>query len=619
MDSGAKRETGRAPTLIATAIVIAAAVLPYLPAGGGAFLRDDIPYVVDNPDVVTPGRFLALWTESFPTRSPLGLYRPLTTLSLRIDHGLFGLDPRGYHAINILQHVAAALLALLLLRRLVASRAAATAGAVLFALHWTHVEPVAWISARSELLAFVFAALTWLVLLRGEATRARLFLAASGALAATLAKESGVTTAPLAGILLLALPELSRRRRRFLATAIGAALGVFLKWFVTGSITLDPSMRHFDVLGPIARPAFALRLIGWDYPQMAIWPFDLRHDYGSLYTSSVFGWRTQGAVLVGGAAAWFVFREIRAGRGRRTLPMAFYVVAILPFAHLLTPIGETAAQRFFFTPSFALAWALGRLLDRRLPLRRLAIGLAIGATAFLLVGLERSATYRNEVALWTSDRHSLFGGERKDVPRAILGLAMSEAEGKPPHLAAAIVGRGLDAALLQAPEHPELLTRRFTNLFEQNASMQVTLKALSRLASAKPDAPGLWTLAAAFEKRFVGERTALERLELARAASRFDVTARRELARRAMDAQDFNRAQVLFEEILDVAVTRPYYAELLWAAEQLARLVSTGAVSKSEVSLAFDAVLRFLPPGAKDAQGREIAGLFEMWRRALTR
>ena len=89
-----------------------------------------------------------------------GHWHPLTWLSWMLDYELFGLNPRGYHLINLLFHVMNTLLLFLVLRRMTKSLWPSAFVAALFAIHPLHVESVAWIAERKDVLSTFFWMLT---------------------------------------------------------------------------------------------------------------------------------------------------------------------------------------------------------------------------------------------------------------------------------------------------------------------------------------------------------------------------------------------------------------------------------------------------------------------------
>src|SRR5688572_27881989 len=134
-------------------IVLAAVTLAcYWPTTGFGFVYLDDPSNVENNALVTDGLILDGVVDALTTSHP-DYWRPLTWITLMIDHELYGLDGRGYHRTNILMHAIAAVLLLLALRAMTGSLWRSALVASLFALHPSHVESVAWITERKDVLS----------------------------------------------------------------------------------------------------------------------------------------------------------------------------------------------------------------------------------------------------------------------------------------------------------------------------------------------------------------------------------------------------------------------------------------------------------------------------------
>jgi len=87
-------------------------------------------------------------------------WHPVTWLSLMLDYQIFGLNPFGYHLINLLFHVLNTILLFLILRRMTKTLWPSAFVAALFAIHPLHVESVAWIAERKDVLSTFFFMLT---------------------------------------------------------------------------------------------------------------------------------------------------------------------------------------------------------------------------------------------------------------------------------------------------------------------------------------------------------------------------------------------------------------------------------------------------------------------------
>ncbi len=144
--------------LAALCLVLLGVLWAYWPVLGAEFINfDDNAYVYDNP-VVREGLSWSGAAWAFG-RAHASNYHPLTWLSHMLDVQLFGLDPAGHHAVNLLLHLVNTLLVFLLLRRWTGPWRA-LAVAALFGLHPLHVESVAWVAERKDVLSGLFFLLT---------------------------------------------------------------------------------------------------------------------------------------------------------------------------------------------------------------------------------------------------------------------------------------------------------------------------------------------------------------------------------------------------------------------------------------------------------------------------
>jgi tetratricopeptide (TPR) repeat protein len=125
---------------------------------------DDTDYVTDNRQVQA-GLTAPSIAWAFTTTHAAN-WHPLTWLSLQLDHQLYGLAPWGYHLTNLLLHLANTLLLFVALRRMTGAVWRSAMVAALFAVHPLHVESVAWVAERKDVLSTLFWMLTLLAYVR---------------------------------------------------------------------------------------------------------------------------------------------------------------------------------------------------------------------------------------------------------------------------------------------------------------------------------------------------------------------------------------------------------------------------------------------------------------------
>lgn len=145
------------PTWLLAVLLALFTIAIYWPATGGGFVYDDAEYVVNNPHV-TSGVTLENVQWAFESGYAAN-WHPLTWLSHMVDCQLFGLKPFGHHLTSILLHALSTVLVFLFLHGLTGSLWRSLMVAALFGWHPLHVESVAWIAERKDVLSAFFGLL----------------------------------------------------------------------------------------------------------------------------------------------------------------------------------------------------------------------------------------------------------------------------------------------------------------------------------------------------------------------------------------------------------------------------------------------------------------------------
>lgn len=248
-----------APPLVALGLVLAC-LLAYSPALSGQLLWDDDAHVITRPNLQTLQGLLHIWTRPGATQQ----YYPLVYTSFWIEAHLWGTSHTpGYHVLNVLLHASGAFLLWRVLLRL--SVPGALLAAFLFALHPVHVESVAWISERKNVMSglFYFAtALAFFRLLppdaeRPPAVRWRSVLPVLLLFLAALFSKTVTATLPAAILLLIYWKRSGRADaltwRDLTPVAAAGLAGVLLYGLLRQWIVL--ASRHGD------QPGFPLKLL----------------------------------------------------------------------------------------------------------------------------------------------------------------------------------------------------------------------------------------------------------------------------------------------------------------------------------------------------------------------
>jgi len=340
--------------------------------------------------------------------------RPLVSLSLALNYAAGGLDPRGYHVVNVALHVAAALLLWGLVRRTLAGpRLGPTFGAaagplafataLLWVVHPLGTEAVTYVVQRTEIMAALGILGTLYAFVRGAASPrpGRWWAAAVAACAFGVASKESAAVAPL---LVLAYDRLVLRGSLRRRPALYA--GLFASWALLALLLRQGRLEHVAILGsgvpPLAYARTQLAVVA-HYLRLAVWPHPLVLDYGWPLAA---GWaEVARPALVVVALAAATLWALRRAPAAAFLGVAFFVL-LAPTSSVL-PIGnEIAAERRMYLPLAAViaalvvaVWRMGRRVGG--PAARLGVpALALVAALLGLAAARRNAVYATEVGIW---------------------------------------------------------------------------------------------------------------------------------------------------------------------------------------------------------------------------
>jgi Flp pilus assembly protein TadD len=352
--------------LLSLAVVTLMAFWPVL---HGDFINyDDDAYVTADPHVQGGLTWTAVrWAL---TTGYAGNWFPVTWLSHAADVSLFGLDPRGHHATNLALHVVNALLLCLLFRSLTGELWRSAGAAALFALHPAHVESVAWVSERKDLLCAAF----WLGAMWAYGFWARRRGAGRYALVlllfmAGLMSKPMIVTLPLVLLLLDYWPLGRASEKRFFRLVVEkaplflmAAASSLVTFFVQRAGGAVRSLETFPLWTRLGNAALAYV----HYLRMLFWPAKLAIFYPHPGASL-----SAGAVL--GATLLLLALSAAAVALRRKAPFLFvgwfwFLITLLPVIGIVQVGRQAMADRYtyipFIGPFVALVWGLAAVASR---------------------------------------------------------------------------------------------------------------------------------------------------------------------------------------------------------------------------------------------------------------
>ena len=395
--------------IAAAAAIGAAGLLIHLPTLRFAFVSwDDSSYVTQNPWIRgwSAGNLIHIFTKPYFVS-----YMPLQLVSYVLDFSLWGLKPSGYHLQQILLHALDSVLAFELVRRLFGRFWLAAAAGLLFALHPSHVESVAWVSARKDVLsaAFLIPAVLCYMSARGERSlRVKPYIASILLFTLAVLSKVNVVVAPLFLVLVdLAVLKVPRGDGRWWTQVawskipygvIGLGVSV-VNWIVEvktrAAYARDP-VRYLILKGHTAWDYMA-HLTGvprlnpiYDTPPIPLDPLAIAASAAGLLLLPALVWlglRRRDRVLSFGAGWIFVM----------LLPAIFF------------PVPTYLADRYLYLASLGFCWLLAAAwigLGARAKPRALGVAVSVLATAavaaFFAVGTARyDRVWADSESLWS--------------------------------------------------------------------------------------------------------------------------------------------------------------------------------------------------------------------------
>ncbi|HXM37442.1 MAG TPA: tetratricopeptide repeat protein [Gemmatimonadales bacterium] len=398
---------------LAAGLVAAAVAAPSIRNG---FVADDRWVIAERPLLQHPPSVAAVLREPYwPATFGGALWRPAVLAAYALDYRLGG-SPHWFHAVNVCWAGLAAALLTLLACRLSDPTTGLVAG-LLFAVHPVHVEAVANVVGRAELMAAAGYATALLCALRAERQRAYLIGVALAAAFAIASKELAATLP--AAVLLVYVGRPAGVRAGVRAALLPAAVAVvpivgyyvLHAWVGAGILSAGGTAAGLERLGLVQR-AWAMLPLSLEWWRLLLFPAHLSADYspGGLVVSTDL---TPAHIL--GALVW-AFAGWVAWRWRRTVPgialgLAWMIITVSPVANIVVPTELLVAERTLYLPSFGIAFALasGGMAVPWPQRRRIAVLIVV-----LLLGAARSVA---RVTVWHDDE-TLFQALKRDAPRS---------------------------------------------------------------------------------------------------------------------------------------------------------------------------------------------------------
>lgn len=379
----------------------------------------------DHPLVATDLRFRSIegLTQLFRSGGWLS-YRPLRTASYAIDYALFGLNPSGFRAFNILYHALNGVLVFTVLRTILGVTRPVFLAALLFIVHPVQTEAVAYISGRRDVLFALFYLMGFYGFVRYRMTGKVRFLCLTGIsyLLGLLSKEMAITlpllclgydlvrSMPEGGAggrsSWMALREAGRRlwrEHRRLYLVIGVIFSAVAYYFVV----IFRVTQRFDLWGGGLWPTVltSVTIMG-HYLTLLLWPVTLNADYSFNafpVPGTLLDRRVLMAIAVVGGSWWAIWRNL-ASRRWAAFGGLWVFLTLLPVAQII-PHHEIVAEHYLYLPSIGFCLAAAMVVEalRERVRQRRAVS-AVFALVVLLLGFRtviRTRDWKDDLTLWT--------------------------------------------------------------------------------------------------------------------------------------------------------------------------------------------------------------------------
>ena len=424
------------PVWLAALLLLAATISTYLPATKHEFINyDDQFYVTSNAQVQGGLTWENIrWAFTHPV---VGNWHPLTMLSHMLDCQMFGLKPWGHHLTSVLLHGINTVLVFLLLHRLTGSMGRSWMVAALFGLHPLHVESVAWVAERKDVLSAFFGLLC--LLAYAEYARASprqdqkskieyrasiAYLMALVFFALGLMSKAMLVTVPCV-LLLLDYWPLNRWQPSRLRWILFEKIPFFFLAAIMSVVTY--AVQHKDgMMQSMSQLPFGDRLgnavVSYDrYLGKAFWPDNLCVFYphpGHWPLMTVLA-ALLGLVVVTGLVLWRQIPSLMVG-------WLWFLGTLVPVIGLVQVGGQALADRYVYIPLLGLlilvVWGACELAR---PWRHHAVALSLAGGAVLSLCFVLT---RQQLGYWQDNetlyRHALAVTENNFLAHHNLGIAL---------------------------------------------------------------------------------------------------------------------------------------------------------------------------------------------------
>lgn len=432
--------TERGITRILTAATALIASVVYAPAVSGGWIYDDRPLIAENPYCHSLEWWPRYWVTDFWNVSEevvrfgtrIAYWRPLISTSYALDWQAGGGSPVMFHVTNLILQAAVGALAFVALRRWIGASGPAFVAALLFVVHPTKAESVAWISGRTDVVCMIAV----LLVAQGIARRLRgqpggLLLEVLGTFVAYSSKEQAIVLPIFAAVEAWVAAERPVLDWAIIRRAIWVALPqliIAIGYLAIRAVVMP--VRAINVEGSI-RTSDHVQAVFESFGRfftLTVAPHNLSIQQGLIHVAGGQPVHSVGYVMLGVVGLIALLTAIVVLRRRApyvSVGIAFYLGALLPTSNIVYTQMETLiSERFLYLPLLGVTLVVGIAMDRLSSKRRVVPIIALAIGIFAAQSINRSADYRDEEAFWM--RELELHPSSPIAPRMAIKKAISE-------------------------------------------------------------------------------------------------------------------------------------------------------------------------------------------------
>lgn len=394
----------------------------YLPSLKNGFVWDDADYIYENDHIKAIDLNFFKWSL---TDSAVGHWHPVTWFSLAMDYAVWGLNPFGYHLSNILFHSLNTFLVFILAVRLVRFKSTeidnnaiitGIVASILFGIHPLHVESVAWVTERKDVLStlfFLIAIISYTKYASTKGAKKTYYVACLSAYILALMTKPMVISLPVVLLILDFYPLKRLALREDIKQVLIEKLPLFALSILSAIITVwaahsGEALRDMETYPLSIRFFVAVRSIAFYLTKMLL-PFNLAPFYPYPGEVVVFTLEYMGALLLFITVTLFCIR-LRNRSGLFLSVWLYYLVTLMPVIGIVQAGGQAAADRYTYIPSLGpfllCGLVIGALFEKSSDKHFQAIVIAV---LTLLSGIlatrtmDQTAIWHDSITFWSHD------------------------------------------------------------------------------------------------------------------------------------------------------------------------------------------------------------------------